>query len=281
METPRFWYYQKYLPKHVFGIFKNQYNRILCSQFLFLGLTFYFYWIQFWKVLCNQSMMRDNLMTHIWKPLWLYWRNNINRKLDEDCYPGAPQSLKHRITETRPQSSWTKTLCIVKPSHYTLGQSQSHYTNVEKVSLMMSLGMVLALFCRLQTTSICRDQVMIIQRWLNYDRVMLNTTVDSFNRVGGQITNGCQRRKSSRHINQIPLVHQNVLGLRSERGNAICLPMLQDPLDPVELGAIGKVGLVGDDKCEREEGGDGSRLFCPSHTFKFKLKCEGCILYIV
>ena len=59
--------------------------------------------------------------------------------------------------------------------------------------------------------------------------------------------------------------------------NAICLPMLQDPLDPVELGAIGKVGLVGDDKCEREEGGDGSRLFCPSHTFKFKLKCEGCL----
>ena len=101
--------------------------------------------------------------------------------------------------------------------------------------------------------------------------------IDSFNRVSGQITNGCQRRKSSRHINQIPLVHQNVLRLRSERGNAICLPMLQDPLDPVELGAIGKVGLVGDDKCEREEGGDGSRLFCPSHTFKFKLKCEGCL----
>ena len=52
------------------------------------------------------------------------------------------------------------------------------------------------------------------------------------------------------------------------------------PLDPVELGAIGKVGLVGDDKCEREEGGDSSWLSCPSHKFKFKLKCKGCIFII-
>ena len=35
-------------------------------------------------------------------------------------------------------------------------------------------------------------------------------------------------------------------------------------LDPVELGAIGKVGVVGNNKCEREERGNGSRLSCPS-----------------
>ena len=34
-------------------------------------------------------------------------------------------------------------------------------------------------------------------------------------------------------------------------------------LDPVELGAVGQVRLVGDHKCKREEGGDRGWLFCP------------------
>ena len=79
-------------------------------------------------------------------------------------------------------------------------------------------------------------------------------------------TNGRQRRKSTGHIDQVPLVHQDILRLCSERGNAMCLLKEKNPLNPVELGAIGKVRLVGNDKCEREEGGDGSRLLCPSSS---------------
>ena len=87
----------------------------------------------------------------------------------------------------------------------------------------------------------------------------------------GHDTNGCQRRKSSRHINQVPLVHQDVLRLGSENKTCNLLhrtfsaEAAKYSLDPVELGAIGKVSLVGNDKCEGEEGGDGSRLFGPSY----------------
>ena len=35
-------------------------------------------------------------------------------------------------------------------------------------------------------------------------------------------------------------------------------------LDPVELGAIGKVCMVGNNKCEGEEGSNGRWLLCPS-----------------
>ena len=87
-------------------------------------------------------------------------------------------------------------------------------------------------------------------------------------------TNGCKRRKSSRHINQVPLVHQDVLRLCSETRNAIFLLIccFCHSLDPVELGAIGKVCVVGNDKCEREEGGDGGRLFCPSYKSKVEVE---------
>ena len=87
----------------------------------------------------------------------------------------------------------------------------------------------------------------------------------------GDNTNGCQRRKSSRHINQVPLVHQDVLRLCSENKTSnfwrrnFSAEAAKHSLDPVELGAIGKVSLVGNNKCEGEKGGDGCWLFGPSY----------------
>ena len=158
---------------------------------------------------------------------------------------------------------------------------------------MMSLCVVLALLCCLQPTSICQNHVKNIVtryaykhnalwchlwRWISilldwnlwlWERKwsLFFSGLGAVLRFGlAAVTDGWKGRKSARHINQVPLVHQDVLRLSSEKRffGLFSADAGHHSLDPVELGAIGKVCMVGNNKCEGEEGRNGRWLLCPS-----------------